>query len=310
MTITPTDFDVDFGELSEEMIRENGRSLLLRQPTRVESQSGADAGAVVSSPLSSGDVSLLGFHLAGSSTVNIASGDATGLIVEGDLLLIAGETYAVTGGPYAVAYLVALSNPAVTVGDDEVSAGAASLSFVVAGGASGTVFAGDSFVVTGDPTVYSVVDGPYTVNVDGFLSNVAFSPPLDLPTNGGVAVVFTLEPIDPVAVISAVQISPVLATDVAADEPVAVTFSGTFSPIKGVVSSVENRLIQSGVAKAGDLQVLVSRKALTDAGLEIEEGDELHLGADTSARLAVIDRKLSIPSGELDAAYTLIARLR
>ncbi len=311
MTVSPTNFDVDFGELAEEMIRENGRSLLLRQPTRVELQSGSNAGAVTSSPLSSNLLLTQGAEYPAFAELNLTAAAAAaagatvlsldfgsyqaGYLVPGDELAIAGHasSYVVTGDIYSlgedqsvlagVAITPQLELP-LSIGEAISATYAPTRDFepkynstltLDAAGAVGLLVPGDVLEIDGES--YTVKDGPYSVTGDELVS-VAFEPALAAP--------------------------------VAKDTVVTVTFAGTFSAIKGVVSSVENRLIQSGVAKIGDLQVLVSRKALTDAGLEIEEGDELHLGADTTAHLAVIERKVAIPSGELDAAYTLIARLR
>ncbi|MEO8278027.1 MAG: hypothetical protein ABI639_17595 [Thermoanaerobaculia bacterium] len=312
MTITPTSFDEAFGELALEMIAESGRTLLLSQPVRAEVASGVNAGAVVESPLSGAELTLHGNHLSGSSVVSLAAEGVSGLLIVGDSLTIDGEPHAVTGGPYAVSLTSteSLSDPDATVGDDEVSSGVTRLNLIAAGGATGAVFDGDSFLVDGDPTVYTVVGGPYPVSVDGFLSDVEFVPPLDLPTGSGVAVHFTLQEQVAVAIIANVEISPELAGDVASGAAVTVSFSGTYTPIKGVVSNVSTRLIAAGVAKVGDFEVMVSRAALEALGVTIAAGDELHFGPDTSSRLAVVEKVLPIASGELDAAFTLIARLR
>ncbi len=216
MTVTPTSFDSAFGDLAREMIAESGRSLLLRQPTRVESQSGASAGSVVTSPLSSSSLTVDGAHIAGVSVVDLNAVGVTGLLVAGDVLTIDGAEYTVTGGPYSV-----------------------------------------------------------TANA-----------------------------------IANVGISPALAADAGDEDAVTVDFAGTFTAVKGVVSSVSHRWIASGVAKIGDLQVMLSRVALQAAGVTLAVGDELHLGATAAAPLYAIEAVLPLASGELDAAYTVIARAR
>ena len=216
MTVAPTDFDLAFGEMAQQMIAEAGRSLLLRQPTRVEVQSGATAGAVAESPLSSAALTVDGDHLAGVSVVDLSAVGVTGLLVAGDVLTIGGVEYTVTGGPYAVA-------------------------------------------------------------ADA-IANVSITPALDADADDGVAA--------------------------------AVDFAGTFTAIKGVVTQTEKRLIDAGVAKVGDQTVLVSRAALEAAGVTITEGDELHLGPATTDRLALIAKVLPIASGELDAAFSLVTRIR
>ena len=216
MTVTPTDFDAAFGDLAQEMIAESGRSLLLRQPTRVESQSGTDAGSAVLSPLTSSALTVDGAHLAGASVVDLNAAGVTGLLVVGDVLTIGGVEYTVTGGPYAVA--------------------------------------------------------------------------TDAIANVGIA--------------------PALEADAADEDPVTVAFDGTLTPIKGAVTAASKRLLDAGVAQVGDFEVLVSRAALEALGVTIVQGDELHFGPTVSDRLAMVERILPIASGELDAAFSLLARLR
>lgn len=216
MTVTPTDFDVAFGDMAQEMIAESGRSLLLRQPAQSESQSGTDAGAVVMSPLSSAALTVDGLHLAGVTVIDLNAVGVTGLLVAGDVLTIGGVEYTVTGGPYAVT-------------------------------AGGILNAG---------------------------------------------------------------ITPALEANAADEAAVTVAFDGTLTAIKGVVTQASYRMITAGLAKVGDQAVLVSRAALEAAGVTVTPGDELHMGPTVADRLAVVEQVIPIASGELDAAFYLVARLR
>lgn len=311
MTVTPTSFDSAFGDLAREMIAESGRSLLLRQPTRVESQSGEDAGAVLSSPLSWSSLYTTGRTYeafvetsptigasasAGATSIAVDFGvNQSGYLVPGDSFEIAGhpEPYVVVGDIYAlgdeqtVFSSVSISPPlssAVTAGEtlaatysadrDFEAAGATELDFE-ASGVAGLLIAGDVIEIDGES--YTVSGGPYEVENDG-LADVTVSPGLRAP--------------------------------VAVGSLASVAFSGTFTAIKGVVSSVSHRWIVGGVAKVGDLEILVSRAALEAAGVTLAVGDELHLGATAAAPLYAIEAVLPLASGEFDAAYTVIARAR
>lgn len=218
MTVTPTSFDSAFGDLAREMIAENGRSLLLRQPTRVESQSGENAGAVVSSPLSVVYGTTVGDASVDDESISLSVPGVTGLLAFGDRIYIVGQGLRYT-------------------------------------------YQGDAI-------------GPES----DLLEDLEISPPLSEAVPDGTYIEFE--------------------------------FAGTFTAIKGVVSSVSHRWIASGVAKIGDLQVLVSRAALDAAGVTLAVGDELHLGATTTAPLYAIEAVLPLASGELDAACTVIARAR
>lgn len=311
MTVTPTSFDSAFGDLAREMIAESGRSLLLRQPTRVESQSGSDAGAVVSSPLSSELLVVVGSDYpafeetaltaaaaspAGSEEVSLRfSAYAAGFLVPGDELTIAGHSaaYVVSGAIYSlnedasVLDAVAIS-PALelAIAEDEAItlSPSSSREFVAAGensidldatGVTGLLVAGDSFAHGG--VTYTIGGTYYAVTADA---------------------------------LSGVQFSPALAEPIAAGTVLTIDFAGTFTAVKGVVSSVSHRWIASGVAKIGDLQVMLSRVALEAAGVTLSVGDELHIGATAASPLYAIEAVLPLASGELDAAYTVIARAR
>lgn len=98
---TATAFDESFGALAIEMIEEFGRTLVLRKATRVEVTTGATAGSVATSPLSTSALLLNGAVSAGLSTVDLDAAAVSGLLVAGDTLTIGGVAYTVTGGPYA-----------------------------------------------------------------------------------------------------------------------------------------------------------------------------------------------------------------
>lgn len=311
MTVTPTSFDSAFGDLAREMIAENGRSLLLRQPTRVESQSGENAGAVVSSPLSESLLAVVGDEYPAFEETAIAAaaeaaagGEAislrfpvygSGWLVPGDELTIAGhsEAYVVTGGIFSLnENATVLESVTITpalefaVSEDEpiTLSPSSSREFVAAGensinldatGVTGLLVAGDSFAHGG--VTYTIGGTYYAVTADA---------------------------------LSGVQFSPALAEPIAAGTVLTIDFAGTFTAVKGVVSSVSHRWIASGVAKIGDLQVMLSRVALEASGVTLSVGDELHIGATTASPLYAIEAVLPLASGELDAAYTVIARAR
>jgi len=133
MTVTATPTDVRARALAARMLAAKGRTLLLRQPTRVEIPSGPDAGLVVESPLSTRMLRALGAFTAGASVLSLDADVVKGLLVAGDKFTVAGnaQVYTVTGGPYAangnilasVAFTPALvanvaDNAAVTVSFD------------------------------------------------------------------------------------------------------------------------------------------------------------------------------------------------
>lgn len=216
MAPVANDNDLEFGELALDLIEENGRTLILSRPTRVEIQTGENAGDSVSTPLSSASLTVSGAHLAGASAVDLGAAGVTGLLVAGDALTIDGEDYTVTGGPYQVAA--------------------------------------------------------------GVIENVG--------------------------------ISPVLAGDVSNGEAVTVTFSGSQTEITGFVTEVNRRYVDGDVVKTGDFEIYVSRVALEALGVTIEEGHEIYFGDTTSAPLALVLKVIPIPSGELDAAYRVLAGFR
>lgn len=311
MTVTPTSFDSAFGDLAREMIAESGRSLLLRQPTRVESQSGSNAGAVVSSPLSESLLAVVGDEYpAFEETAIAAAADSAaggeqlslrfpaygpGWLVPGDELEIAGhsEVYVVTGGIFS------LNEDATDLESVTITP---ALEFAVEEDEPITLFPSSSreFVAAGENSIDLDATGVAGVLVAG-----------DSFTYGGVTYTFsgTYYPVTADA-LSGVQFSPALAEPLAGGTVLTIDFAGTFTAIKGVVSAVSHRWIASGVAKIGDLQVMLSRVALEAAGVTLAVGDELHLGATAAAPLYAIEAVLPLASGELDAAYTVIARAR
>jgi hypothetical protein len=99
-----------------------------------------------------------------------------------------------------------LSSTNLTVADDGVLAGDSDMSLGAPDGTSGSIFAGDTFTVAGDATVYTVTGGPYPIS-EGMISSVAFEPVLveeiegsgaavtlvQLPGNGGEAAARTIQ---------------------------------------------------------------------------------------------------------------------
>lgn len=217
MTVTPTATDRRARALAKRLIAKQGRTLVLRRPTRVEIKTGPNTGTVATSPLSTAALQLDGAHPLGASVLDLRATAVTGLLVAGDRLTLAGTTYTVTGGPYAAA-----SNA---------------------------------------------------------LANVGITPALAAGASDGAAV--------------------------------AVAFTGTDSTIKGVVSEISRGLIDGQLTRAGDLQILVSAKALEEAGLAIDPENDLYLGADVAtADLAEIVLVSPLASGEQDAALRVLARVR
>jgi hypothetical protein len=222
---TPTKADVSFGKLALKMIAKAGRTMILRQPTTVELQTGPTAGASVSSPLSSSALTLDGDHSLGETVVDLTATGVTGLLVPGDTLTMGGVAHTVTGS------------------------------------------AGASWAVVANA-------------------------------------------------IAAVTITPALPADLPDGTAVTVAFTGTFTTFKGFVTEAKKGLRDptmssgSGLAKMGDFEIYVSRIALEQLGVMIEEADEIHFGDTTAAQLALVLKVDPIPSGEQDAAYRVAAELR
>lgn len=155
-----------------------------------------------------------------------------------------------------------------------LAAGAALVSLDAAA-LTGLLVAGDRLVFAGHSQVYVVTGGPYAA-AGNAVANVA--------------------------------ITPALAANVADDEAVTASFTGTDKPIKGLVTRARQRMVDGTLTRVGDWDVLVAQLALDEAGIVPKRGDELFLGADveTAARATVVELE-PVPSGELDAAVYLIA---
>lgn len=154
MTVTPTATDRRARALAKRLIAKQGRTLVLRRPTRVEIKTGPSAGTVTSSPLSTSALVLDGAHPLGASVLDLRAASVTGLLVAGDRLTIAGTTYTVTGGPHAAA-----SNALVSVAISPALAAGAS-----DGDAVAVVFTGTDATIKGVVSEISrgLIDGQLT----------------------------------------------------------------------------------------------------------------------------------------------------
>lgn len=100
---TATATDRSARALALRLIRTKGRTLILRRSARQEVKTGATAGTVASSPLSTSALLVNGTAALGATAISLDAAAATGLLLAGDFLAIAGhsQVYTVTGGPYA-----------------------------------------------------------------------------------------------------------------------------------------------------------------------------------------------------------------
>jgi hypothetical protein len=115
MSVAPTAADRKWRAFAKAKIAAKGRSLVLRIPTRIEIQSGPDAGRVVESPLSTKNLLVDADTAAGAGTLSLRGEGVRGLLVAGDRLVFASHTqvYEVTDGPY-VADGDALANVSIS----------------------------------------------------------------------------------------------------------------------------------------------------------------------------------------------------
>lgn len=105
MSVSPTSVDTKARAKAESAISRYGRTLVLRKPIRTEILTGANAGKVAASPLSTSSVLADGTLASGSPTVGLRAAVLTGLLVAGDTIVFDSHStvYTVTGGPYAAA---------------------------------------------------------------------------------------------------------------------------------------------------------------------------------------------------------------
>lgn len=146
MAIVPTQLDATFRDLASNLINAYGRTLMIERPVRVEIMTGVGTGGVNITPLSTNVVLANGASLSGTSTIGLRAATLTGLLVAGDTLLIGGNNYTVTGGPY-----VAADN---TVGSVTITP---ALTTSVSDGDAITVsFTGTQYPITGVVEIFSL----------------------------------------------------------------------------------------------------------------------------------------------------------
>lgn len=151
-----------------------------------------------------------------------------------------------------------------------------------AAGLTGLLVAGDKLLIAGIAQLFTVTGGPYQPDGTGLLASVS--------------------------------ITPALPSNVSASTAVAVTFSGTDYTLKGAVSTFSLSLVGTpsgdGQIEAGDAQIVIAQQDLDALGIVVTTKDEIYYGPDPStAKRAAVIAVSSLPSGELDAAVQVHARV-
>jgi hypothetical protein len=141
---------------------------------------------------------------------------------------------------------------------------------------TGLLVNGDTFVIAGEN--YIVSGGPYIVSGNA-IDGITISPPLIVDADDG--------------------------------NTVTVLFTGSQYSIKGGVEIFSLALVnsQDSSIQSGDFKVTFAQLDLDKLGIVPTTKDQLYNGPDTTYPLAAIISVDSLPSGELDAAIIVHARM-